>query len=660
MFRHAMDAIISELHLGRCLRDIAQFWACRSTVPGPGLTAAAQFLQRRYAENGVPAPEIIPYPADDRTESIDGQRNPLAWTPRDARLEVVAPAGGMGVICRYDDEPLCLVCNSTPTPAGGVEAELVVRSGPLSVTRIVAGELRGKILLSDQPPGSVQAAATKAGAVGVISDCVCPPWLASHPPVREPEDEPDLVMWTIFSGRRDEPPLFGFNLSARQGRRLRQLIASSDAPVILRAWVDCDLAPGTSELVHAAVPGTDLAAEEVWVLAHLSEPGARDNASGCCLSLELARTLLTLTGNGTLPPLRRTVRFMHAVEVSGFLPYLAENLGRLPCVVAGLCLDSVGQSFRLCGGEMVMFRSPEEAPSFVDGLMEELLTAAAAEPVGRFTTDNYAIFPWHCEPFWGNDAFISDGFFGIPTPQMSNWPDRFYHSSKDRPEGMCENTLGRAAATAGAYLHLLATAGATEARWLGCLAATDYKRRMATAIARRTKTALCEDTPDEAARRMVSELRHLGLQAQDAVVQAGRFAPEDCSLARSLSQAARQILDDAERDAVAAAEYLGVAVEPDAAAEPVAGDELVVRRLRWAPPPDSLLSEGARQRLTALAGAPPDGLNLSRIWRWIDGRRSAAQIERRLRHDGPIPLPTVVEYLEIMEQEGMVAAAVGR
>jgi len=58
------------------------------------------------------------------------------------------------------------------------------------------------------------------------------------------------------------------------------------------------------------------------------------------------------------------------------------------------------------------------------------------------------------------------------------WPDRFYHSSMDRPEQMSDNTLGRAGAIVGTYLYLLATAGAKEAIWFAGLAARDWKRRI--------------------------------------------------------------------------------------------------------------------------------------------------------------------------------------
>lgn len=659
MFRAAMDAILNELNIGLCLRDIANHWDCRCTVPGPGMRRAAEVLKHRYEENGANSAEIISYPADDRTEFLDGRKNPLEWRPHDSSLAIVRPESAAGVLCRYAEEPLSLVCYSTGTPPEGVCAELLVRSGPLPESAVAEGEFAGKLLLTDQPPGSVEAAARKGGASGVVSDCISPPWLTSHPPVREPEDAPDLVMWTCLSGSRNDRPLFGFSLSARQGRRLRQVIAQSSEPVVMKAVVNAEVVEGASDFVHAVLPGTDLADEEVWVLAHLSEPGARDNASGCCLSLELARTLTALTSAGKLPALRRTIRFMHAVEVSGFLPFIHDNVARLPKVVAGLCLDSVGQDFAKCGGELVLFQSPEPDPSFIDGLLDVLLDAVKAEPVARFSKDNYATFPWHTEAYWGNDAFISDGFFDIPTPQLSTWPDRFYHSSQDTPDQMSDNTLGRVGGATGTFLYLLATAGAKEARWFGHLAALDWKRRICRAVGEHVTAAFAEENSAESARRIVCDARHLGLQGYDAVTQVIRFAPEDGELKGDLDSLDQDLLAFAEREGVQAAlsfvPDLSHLAEGQTETEVSAqGEGLVARRLRWGAPSSESLPEATRQRLEELRKSAGSEVDVSRIWRWINGRRTAGEIHQRLRHGGEIPLASIVEYLRLMDEEGAV------
>ncbi|MBI2297930.1 MAG: hypothetical protein HYU66_03075 [Armatimonadetes bacterium] len=618
MLQPILDAILDELRPAQVLRDIALHWQCRSTVPSPQLRRAAERLRDRYLENGLPQARVVRYPADDRTETLDGRRNPLEWQPRSAALCAVAPDAW--TICRYEDEPLCLVSGSVGTPPDGVEADVVVRSGALAPDAVGKGELAGRILFTDQPPGSVAAAAGKAGAVGIVSDCICPPWLAQHPPVRRAEDAPDLVMWTTLATRRDSPQLWGFNLSARQGGRLRRMLAAG--PVRLRAEVDAERLEGASELVDALLPGDG--PEEIWVLAHVSEPGARDNASGCSVSLELARVLRVLTESGRLPRLRRGIRFLHAVEVEGFLPYLAERREDWPIVVAGLCVDSVAQDFRACGGEMVLFLSPEENASYIDALCGKLLDTVSHLPADRFSPDPYLTWPWHSEPFWGNDAFIADGYFDIPTPQLSCWPDRAYHSNEDTPEHINAHAVGRAAAMLGGYLYVLATAGAEEAKWLGALAAHDYKHRILDgALEPRDRSPF------------------LALQGRDAVLQAARLAQGDESVRAELEGLADGLLSFA-------------GIEPTQDSSPETG--LVMRRLRWQMPELAAEVRAALEGLRRVDGEPFDW---RRAWRWINGRRSAAEIRERMAWYGAAELGTVVACLRLFEEAGLVAALPG-
>lgn len=657
MLGTVLNAVIDELNPGRCLRDIVAHWSAHPTVPGPGMRAAGELLVKRYLENGAAEAELIPYPADDKTEFLDGRKNSLEWRPRDATLAVASPEAEAGTICRYGQERLCLMSNSTGTPPEGIRGQVVVRRGPLSEAQVAEGEFAGKLLFTDQFPSTVQGAARKGKAVGLISDCVSPPWLAAFPPVREQSDAPDLVMWTTLSAARDQKPLFGFNLSGRQGRRLRDLIHKSQEPVILHAFVDAELCEGSSDFVHAVLPGTDLADEEIWVLGHLSEPGAEDNASGCCLSAELARVLATLTRAGTLKPLRRTIRFMHGVEVAGFLPYIHANRERLPKVVAGFCLDSVGQDMALRGGQMVLFRSPEQNASFVDGLVEALLEAVASEPASRFCDDNYAAFPWRVAPFWGNDAFVSKGFFDIPTPQISAWPDRYYHSSEDTPDRLSASTLGRSGAIVGTYLHLLSTAGADEARWLAGLAMQDWKQRICQAVAEALNAPAEDQSRQEAGNALVSLIEHMGLQGHDAIVQARRFAKGDEQLAADLRGLGDEFTQFAGQEAQQAAGLFGLPDLPECegtlSEEPEA--KLIPRCLRCDPLPDTRLSEAARSELEKLAGEGESKRDLQRIWPWINGRRTVADLQRRLRHGGEIPLATMVAYLRLMAREGALS-----
>ena len=63
--------------------------------------------------------------------------------------------------------------------------------------------------------------------------------------------------------------------------------------------------------------------------------------SGCISILEAARTLKRLIAQGTLPPPRRSLRFVWPPEIEGSLIYLV-SLGDTSHIKANVHLDMVG------------------------------------------------------------------------------------------------------------------------------------------------------------------------------------------------------------------------------------------------------------------------------------------------------------------------------
>ena len=608
MFAQLIEQILSEFNSAACLRDIGAFWQFRSTVPSPGLRQASEFLVRRHHENGVPV-ELHAYPADDQTPSLDGRKNPLVWTPRSAELRLVQPANQAGLICSYAAEPLCLISNSTSTPPEGLTAEVVVMHSGTKPEDYEGVDVRGKIIFTDVWPFEADEQARQHGAAGILTDSVTPPWLHSYPPVRRPADVPDLTMWGTLNPRKHAQPLWGFSLSPRQGQRLRRLIQDSPEPFQLFARVDADLCPGESELVTAWLAAPD-SSEEIWVLSHSSEPGALDDASGCCLTLEIARVLKVLLERGSLPPLRRSIRFLNAVEVEGYFPYLHENLQRLPQVKAALALDSIGSDFRQSGGIQRLFRSPAYNPSFADALLETILSEVAALPNERFCSDPYDLFPWRVDPcFPGNDNYLGDGFFDIPTPMLCNWPDRFYHSNQDTVDKLSPNSLGRGGLIAAIYLYYLASSAAEEAPALTGLVLRSAKHRL---INDPSPQVLCQ-----------------GLDELGSLL---RFMPETGPQV-SESRAALNAFADHE-------------IRPTDSTTTWEGRDPILRPLRWRFPAPETMSETARQRWQELCEQHPQ---VEKVWSHLNGRRSASELQLRL----DIPPQTLIQALDFFTLENL-------
>jgi hypothetical protein len=622
------DTLLSELNPAACLRDIALFWSFRSTVPGPALRQASEFLAQRHRDNGLQV-EMHAYPADNLTLTLDEHTNPLAWTPRSATLEIIEPGEQASLICSYAHEPLCLLSNSTATPPDGVTAEVVVMHSGTQPEDYSGLDVRGKIIFTDVWPLLADEQARLHGAVGLITDSVTPPWLHAYPPVRRPADVPDLTMWGTLNGNRggslpQENPLWGFSLTPRQGARLRRFILESKTPLRLRAWVDADLQAGASEVVDAVLPGSGLSTQEVWVLSHSSEPGALDNASGCCLSLEIARLLHTLISSGRLPPPRRAIRFLNAVETEGYFPlvHALKQSAALNQVAAALALDSIGSDFRQSGGSLRLFRSPAHNPTFADGLVEELIRAVAALPNERFTPDPYDLFPWQADPYFpNNDNFLAEGYFDIPTPMLCNWPDKHYHSNLDTVDKLSPNSLGRAGLIAAAYLYLTACAGPEDAAWIAGLVQKDYKQRVL-----RTPAAA------------------LAVEGSEALASLVRLVPESAALVQDLRADLREFT---RREIATAARLSGAAAKPaDAEAQPWQGDDFTPIPLRF-----QLKMAGLTPRdEKALASLRTEYTQIDAVWNLLNGRRSAQAIAARLN----LPPSALNAHLSILQNNAWI------
>src|SRR5512146_2905710 len=62
------------------------------------------------------------YPLDGKTVVLD-RPMPLAWEPYGARVRVISPV--QELIVDFDHAASCLAWWSSPTPTGGIEAELI-------------------------------------------------------------------------------------------------------------------------------------------------------------------------------------------------------------------------------------------------------------------------------------------------------------------------------------------------------------------------------------------------------------------------------------------------------------------------------------------------------------------------------------------------------
>jgi hypothetical protein len=229
--------------------------------------------------------------------------------------------------------------------------------------------------------------------------------------------------------------------------------------VVLHAKVDAELSAGDYGVVTASIPGTDLAGQEIWFIAHLdhSQPSANDNASGSAAILETARVLQRLFDSKILPRPRRTLRFLWVPEIRGSYAYISRHLDETRRAVAVINMDMVGENQELCGSVFRVTRTVDSAASFLNDMLEwnlEFLLAHDPQPGTELSDPLAVVSPFGTHAAWravvipysegsDHDVFMG-GVVNVPATMLGSWPDNFYHSSGDTPDKSDPTQLKRA------------------------------------------------------------------------------------------------------------------------------------------------------------------------------------------------------------------------
>lgn len=443
----------------------------------PGYRAAAHYVAEQLSDAGLQV-NVLGYQADGVTRFWTTPSF-LEWSCDAATLHLLPSDVG-----RQQDRSAApvLLCDFAVTPTSLIQRSIAVEGefevvapngkGGVELEDFAGLDVAGKVVLTNKPAAWVAAVAIRQlGAAGILFD-------GMEAGGRTELDLPDAVQYTSFwwAGQA-APDAWGFVISPRQGRALRQRLAKGET-LRVRASIDAELYPGSIEVVEALLPGDEMAdGEEVLLVSHLCHPrpGAHDNASGAAALVEAAVTLARLISDGRLPAPRRGIRFIWPPEMTGTFAYLSETTAASGACdegdggdprrwIAGLNLDMVGADQQKTGGSWELVSLPLAGASFADHLLSWL-----REPFLRGIRHTETPFSA------GSDHYIlSDPTVGIPSPMIIHWPDKFYHTSEDTPDKVSPDSLARSGALAATYAYWLACAGADEAEWLGHLMASRF------------------------------------------------------------------------------------------------------------------------------------------------------------------------------------------
>jgi hypothetical protein len=404
---------------------------------------------------------------------------------------------------------VALCINSFTTPPGGIVAPIVDVEQGASPADYEGRDVRGAVVLGDAGAGRLwQMAVVQRGAVGVVSTALesyvrpGPPGSAAD---RLPRHEWDVFQWG--SVPYDETRRgFGFKASPRAASRIRSRLAGGSARV--KVEIASSFSPGPVRSLIAELPGTVKPEERVLLVAHIQEPGANDNSSGCATLVELARAIMAGIRDGRIPVPGRTLTFIWGDEIRASRQWITDHPAEAKGVRYMFSLDMTGENTALTGGTFLIEKAPDPAavwnrPS--DPHTEWGYSPMKAESLrGTLLNDLFLAVcqrlpSWtvRTNPYEGGSDHSMFLNAGVPSVLAWHFPDRFYHTNLDRPDMTDPLEMKHVGVSVAAAALLLA--GATRADAAEFLRLLEEAAIWRLALERRQGAELVKAASDKAA-----------------------------------------------------------------------------------------------------------------------------------------------------------------
>ncbi|RFT16459.1 MAG: Aminopeptidase, family M28, containing PA domain [Candidatus Saccharicenans subterraneus] len=613
------------------------------------------FILEKLKEYGYDEAQVLELPSRDQT----------VWDAEEAELWMVEPVKKK--IADLKEIPAVLCSGSASTD---VTAELVEVGPGFSEDHYKNKDVKGKIVLVyGSPEAARRLAVEKFGAVGLIG---CS---SSHP-----EFDRDQIGWSSIRVGPKDKPTFAFMVSERTYFDLKMALERKTR-IVLRALVKTQRVPAREEMAVGLIKGAEKPEEELVLTAHLFEgyakQGANDDASGCVAILEAGRVLKKMMADGTIPPLKRSVRFLFVPEISGTRAYIQKYPEVARRFFANINEDMVGEAlvknlsaFRL---EVTPYSLPtylnDVVASFVewmgasqrisqDGGWKEL---AVLSPAGSRDPFYYSIDPYS----GGSDHIVFiDGAVKVPAVMFICWPDMWYHTSGDLPDKSDSTQLKRVVTLTVASAIFLANAGPEEARAILNEVSARSLGRLGREKGRAIEMIMKAESKGLAAARKeaVNILRQAVAREKEALESARFFAGNDRQFT-SLLAAKLNTLDQFQ---VAGLNELEELYRQGCQRHGLKPEKLTltpdeVRLSRVVPVRKPAAGEGdpwmvlMRLREMNLQLSPLIYRAEFELRNFIDGKKSILDIRNAASAEyDPLPLLDVEKYFQALEKAGMV------
>ncbi len=581
-------------------------------------------------------------------------QSPSGWDMEAAELRMIEPYEER--IVGFPEIPMALITYSNP---GDVTAELVWVGSGTRDSDYEGKDVAGKFVLATGYGGEVHRhAVLKYGAKAVV--CYLDDDRA--------KEYPDMLAYTGMWPRTQELDrvTFGFNLTNRQGEKLKNLLESGQT-VVLHGWASgIGLEPYWMDVPVARIRGSEKPEEEFIICGHLDHPkeSANDNASGSGAMLDLCRTLKELIDQGRLDRPKRSIRFLWVPEFYGSMAYIdahtevvGPSLGGT--FLANINLDMVGEHLELIHTNMNITCTPASMPSVFNDVMANMAAMVdrmhVRTPRGSLSRFNYRVRPYS----GGSDhAIFNDR--KIPAIMIGHG-DYTHHTSEDTPDKVDPVELERAEIITAATILYLANLEEPKAMDLIRLAAANGTQKLGLA-GRQAHLLLSKAEKDDlpVAWAEAENRIHHHLEWEKKSVQSILHFLDTRDVRQAIDLSEKQLENQhrsLKESLTMAVRRLGIAPQNPPPLEKTPDKRVPVRLTRGP------LASGYPELMLPEEDAAwyrNDGRALHRNMRYeivnfIDGKRTVSDIRHAVSAEyNPVPSPMVARYIEDLIRSGVV------
>jgi aminopeptidase YwaD len=432
----------------------------------------------------------------------------------DYRVGTVAfDEGAEPPLLSRESDRVSLAINSFSTASGGLRAPLV--DVDMAAEADYQGkEIRGAVVLTDAPLARVWLdAVRKRGAAGVISTNVAP-YIRPSGTTSLSGEQADVLQWANIPYDATVKS-FGFKASWRAADRMRRRLALG--AVVVRVEIESTFYDGPNRTLVAEIKGRSRPAERIVMVAHVQEPGASDNGSGCGTLYALARALNEAIAAGVLPPPERTLTFLWVDEIRGSREWIRAHAEDARLVQYMFALDMTGEDTRKTGGTFLIEKQAD--PSAVWARPSDPHTEWGGGKVPADTLKGSLLNDLHlavcrrrardvewtirANPYEGGSDHTVFADAGVPSLLNWHFTDRYYHSNQDRPEKVSPAEMQNVGIAIGTSAWLLASADAADALALATMIEQAGTARLA--LERTQGPSIVAGAPDKAAAEITEQ-----------------------------------------------------------------------------------------------------------------------------------------------------------